>query len=146
MSIVIFDLDGTLALIQHRRHFVEGDKKDWDSFHKACVDDLPNKPIIEIWDLLANHGHEMWIFSGRNDLVDSETEDWLYDNGLFPHCLRMRDADDRRPDTEIKLEWLNDMSPEQRSDILCVFDDRQRLVNMWREQGLTCLQVAPGNF
>jgi hypothetical protein len=31
-------------------------------------------------------------------------------------------------------------------DIVCVFDDRQKVVDMWRDMGLTCMQVAPGNF
>ena len=40
----IFDLDGTLALIKHRRHFVEREPhhQDWERFYAACVDDGPN--------------------------------------------------------------------------------------------------------
>ena len=65
--IVIFDLDGTLALIEHRRPLVEGDKKDWPGFFAACVDDEPNKPVIQTFRALQDHGHSMWIFSGRSD-------------------------------------------------------------------------------
>ena len=31
-------------------------------------------------------------------------------------------------------------------DVFCVVDDRQKVVDMWRENGLTCFQVAPGDF
>ena len=43
----IFDLDGTLALIDHRRHFLDdqADPKRWQKFFAACVDDQPNEPV-----------------------------------------------------------------------------------------------------
>ena len=44
----IFDLDGTLALIKHRRHFVEGTTKDWRAFFAACVDDVPDMPSATV--------------------------------------------------------------------------------------------------
>ena len=31
-------------------------------------------------------------------------------------------------------------------DVFLVVDDRQKVVNMWRDLGLTCVQVAPGDF
>ena len=31
-------------------------------------------------------------------------------------------------------------------DIWFVLEDRQCVVDMWRGEGLTCLQVAPGDF
>jgi hypothetical protein len=33
-----------------------------------------------------------------------------------------------------------------KSNILYAVDDRQRVVDMWRSNGITCLQVAEGNF
>ena len=63
----IFDLDGTLALIDHRRHFVEGPDKDWRSFFAACVDDAPNMPVIRTLQALRKSGAEVWIWSGRSD-------------------------------------------------------------------------------
>jgi len=66
MKKVIFDLDGTIALIDHRRHFVEGKNKDWDMFFKACVNDEPNKPVIEILNILSLKGYIIIIVSGRS--------------------------------------------------------------------------------
>ena len=31
-------------------------------------------------------------------------------------------------------------------DNLIIFDDRQSVVDMWRSRGLTCFQVAKGDF
>jgi hypothetical protein len=54
--------------------------------------------------------------------------------------LFMRRAGDSRPDQVIKREIL-DLIPKDR--VAYVLDDRQQVVDMWRAQGLTCLQVAP---
>jgi hypothetical protein len=29
---------------------------------------------------------------------------------------------------------------------MCVYEDRQSVVEMWRNAGLPCFQVAPGDF
>ena len=52
------------------------------------------------------------------------------------------------PDDKLKQRWLDDLFPidSKRLDIVCVFDDRDKVVDMWRKNGLTCMQVAPGNF
>lgn len=144
--IVIFDLDGTLALIEHRRHLVEGKKKDWPAFFAGCVDDKPNLPVIEMLRLLEKSGHNIWIFSGRSAEVKNETLDWLsaYDIS-FDHIM-MRPEGDYQPDVDLKRSWLNECFTNPTEEILCVFDDRDSVVAMWREEGLTCLQVAPGNF
>ena len=57
----------------------------------------------------------------------------------------MRQNSDRRPDDVIKAE-IYETCIEPYYNVLYVFDDRDRVVKMWREKGLTCLQVAEGNF
>jgi len=146
MSIVIFDLDGTLALIEHRRHFVENGNKQWDEFHAACVDDKPNLPVMMVWEALVQAGHDMFIFSGRSDQVRSETEAWLDLWDIVPDQLYMRKAGDHQPDVKLKLSWLCNMTATERMGILCVFDDRSRVVDMWRINNIVCCQVAEGNF
>ena len=39
-----------------------------------------------------------------------------------------------------------EMRPEDRARLVAVFEDRKRVVDMWRENGVTCYQVAPGDF
>jgi hypothetical protein len=146
----IFDLDGTLALIDHRRHFVEGPrKKDWDAFFAACVNDKPNVPVIRTLRMLVMTGAEIWIWSGRNDKVGPESRIWLrhnvHDIGANFY-LRMRKDGDRQDDVTLKQSWLLEMSPSDRDRLVAVFDDRQRVVDMWRAHGITCFQVAPGYF
>jgi hypothetical protein len=50
-------------------------------------------------------------------------------------------------DDELKEMWLDEEFPgEGINEIECVFDDRDKVVNMWRKRGIPCFQVAPGDF
>lgn len=139
---VVFDLDGTLALTEHRAHFLERPgKKDWRGFYAACDRDEPCHPIIQV--LLALHatGAEVEIWSGRSDEVKDKTTAWLAAHGLGHIPIRTRKAGDHRPDTVLKTEWLD----EGRKPSL-VFEDRSSVVAMYRARGIVCCQVAPGAF
>lgn len=57
----------------------------------------------------------------------------------------MRRADDERDDAIVKYEIYRDfIAPE--FDVQIAFDDRDRVVKMWRQVGLTCAQVDYGDF
>lgn len=136
---VIFDLDGTVALIGHRRHLT---KEHWPSFERSCVTDQPNLPVIAVMKVLRAAGWMIEIWSARSEKVRGYTEDWLNDNDVRYNVLRMRPEYDSRDDAILKEEWL--LAEEVKPDI--VFDDRQKVVDMWRRNGITCCQVAPGDF
>lgn len=82
---IIFDIDGTLADITHRRKFLKNVKPDWKSFNQNMGEDIINYPIVELYQTLWNK-------------------------------------------------------------ILFVVDDRDQTVNMWRNNGITCLQCDKGDF
>lgn len=140
MSTVIFDLDGTLADIDHRLHFVKDGNKDWDGFYKACVDDKPKAAIIELALMCDDAGHEIIISSGRSENVRAETESWLAKHGVVYKALLMRPNGSFVPDQIIKKLWLDQGALGPKEDILFVVEDRDSMVKMWREQGLVCLQ------
>lgn len=139
---IIFDLDGTIANISRRVHFVRGGRKDWDSFFAACVDDVPNWPVVRALQAHLAAGHHVEIWSARSDIVKRQTEEWLAcEAGIAPALLtHMRSAGDNTPDVVLKRYWLNQLHESERPDI--VYDDRQRVVDMWREEGIACFQVA----
>ncbi|WOI54096.1 hypothetical protein [Parvularcula sp. LCG005] len=140
---VVFDLDGTLALVEHRRPLISGKKRDWNAFFRACVDDEPHEPVIRLAQTLSRlPGYRVEIWSGRSDLVRAETEAWLENVGLGSIPLTMRRDGDTTPDDVLKRGWLR--ACDQRPDI--IFDDRDKVVAMWREEGIVCAQVAPGDF
>ena len=148
MKTIIFDIDGTLADIEHRRYLVTGDKKDWPSFNNPMnmEQDKPNMPIIEIYHALADaHIYRLILVTGRMEASRDVTNKWLKEYGIHYERLLMRPNGDYRPDNEIKeniLCWLL----ETGHDILFCVDDRQQVVDMWRKNGITCLQCASGDF
>lgn len=150
----IFDLDGTLALTEHRQHILDNkdDPQRWRKFFAACVDDKPNFPVIETMHRLAHDVFvDILIWSGRSEEVREQTVRWLADNTAFmthhiEAMLRMRPAGDYTPDDDLKRQWLNELLPGDRKRLTAVFDDRDKVVAMWRAAGIACFQVAPGGF
>lgn len=139
--LVISDLDGTLALIDHRRPLLP----NWQAFYAACDQDAPNNPVIATWNALQNQycrTHDFWILSGRSDEVQGKTEAWLRQYHIYYDRLLMRQEGDFTPDQELKRAWI-----EPHVDrVTLVLDDRDKVVRMWRELGITCFQVAEGDF
>lgn len=150
----VFDLDGTIALNAHRQHHllppaghVPGEyyKKDWDAFTMECHKDIPDKPVIEIMASLQAHSPVV-IVSGRGMKAHELTLQWLADHFVPYHSLYMRPIGDHRDDCELKLEMLKRAELEYGVTAKAIFDDRQKVVNMWRREGYVCCQVAPGDF
>jgi len=143
---IICDLDGTVAFMNGRSPY-DGDKVDTD---------LPNQPVITLveqylWSL--NQGSKepttkVIFLSGREDSCREKTIEWikkhiqLKDNEWE---LLMRKTGDNRRDSIVK-KMLFDVGVKDKYYIDYVLDDRNQVVELWRSLGLTCLQVADGNF
>lgn len=133
---VIVDIDGTLAL--------KGDRSPYDE--SRVHEDRPNMPVIGTVYALYGHGYEIVLVSGRQDSCRRATELWLDTHlGLRYADLFMRKAGDFRRDYEVKAE-IFDNEIRHNYNVLAVLDDRSQVVRMWRGMGLTCLQVADGEF
>ena len=141
---MICDIDGTIALM---RNEIPGrrDPFDWD----RVGEDDPNLPIIELLWHLRSRGFRIVFVSGRMEAARFGTVVWLdehlVDIDLLGFPLFMRADGDFRKDTEVKRE-IYEQEIEGRYHIAYVLDDRDSVVAMWRELGLTVLQVAAGNF
>ena len=137
----IVDIDGPLAAHPQRGHY-EYDKVDTDTLHAD---------VAELVSMLAEFGlFKIIVVTGRMDdperQVREKTENWLNDNLGLWDLLYMRQNGDYRPDVEIKKE-LYLYNIKGNFDVQGVFDDRDRVVDMWRnELGLRCYQVAEGDF
>ena len=145
-KIIIFDIDGTLANCTHRQHHVQQKPKRWDLFNKGIPHDTPHDDIIWLFRLMADEPDTtMLIASGRGEEHRTETEVWLMDNCVNYEMLYMRKAKDSRPDNIVKKEILDQIRVEFGEPYM-VFDDRAGVVAMWRENGVRCCQVQPGDF
>ena len=142
---VIFDMDGTLADVAHRRHHVQEKPKNWPAFNAGMGADAPNTPIIEMARVFSDAGWHILICTGREARYRDVTEAWLAQHAVPYERLYMRKTADYRPDHVIKLEILAEIRRDGFDPHISV-DDRNSVVAMWREAGLTCLQCAEGDF
>lgn len=152
VPLYIFDLDGTLANCQHRTPILDEkyDDSRWRRFYAACDKDDPIAPVIEVLESLRRFA-DVWVFSGRSAEVRDKTVAWITEHTSFmAHDLdlglTMRQEGDCRPDDVVKREWLDGMLDVDRKRLVAAFDDRDRVVAMWRAAGVQCFQVAPGDF
>lgn len=144
---IMCDLDGTLSLLNGRNPYDAS----------TCDKDLPNYPVLETLKLYYDAEYQIIFCSGREDKYKEQTERFLethfvtyfIDLSKEPfkrdYKLFMRKTGDLRKDSIIKEEIFNE-SIRDKYNVLFVMDDRNQVVEGWRDIGLTCFQVAPGDF
>lgn len=143
---VVFDLDGTLADVEHRRGLLSAEKPDWRLFNELMADDGPNDPVVSLYKTLWETArYNMVITTGRAERYRKTTELWLKQNEIPFSRIFMRRDGDFRADHLIKYEFLVEMRA-MGWRVLFSVDDRQQVVEMWRRNGVTCLQCAEGDF
>ena len=142
-EIVIFDIDGTLADVSERIHHVRKKPKNWNAFFEGMAQDKAIHSMVRLCNILYASGIEVILCSGRSEEHREETVKWLAGQGVNYHKLLLRKDQDRRPDSTVKRELLAGID---KSKVLFVVEDRSRVVEMWRSEGLVCLQCAPGEF
>lgn len=133
---VLVDLDGTAAIMCDRSPYDE----------TRVGGDAPNGPVLAAVRAMHAAGHTVVFVSGRTDGCSDATAKWLAAHSGVPYAaLLMRTAGDTRADAVVKRE-LFDVHVRGKYRVVCVFDDRDQVVAMWRGLGLTVFQVAPGAF
>lgn len=143
---VIFDIDGTLARIDHRRQYLSQSPPDWAKFNSAMSSDSPNPAVVALYNLIWHSArYEVLLVTGRNERHRIDTEAWLDKHQIPYDMIMMRPDGDFRADEVFKEELLDGLLEDQR-DIEFVVDDRQQVVNMWRRRGITCFQCDVGDF
>lgn len=131
---IIVDIDGTLALRNGRNPY---------DFSKVDTD-IVNEPVADILRTYINDTYVI-IVSGRDERCRIATKDWLLENDIYFDDLYMRPENDTRPDEIVKRE-IYDKYINDNFNVKFVLDDRDKVVKMWRDLGLTCLQVYYGDF
>jgi len=94
---IICDLDGTLAIIDHRNPFDASE----------CEKDELNEPVADIVKSYHATGHQIILLSGRTDNYKAQTERWLAKHSIPYHQLLMRKDGDSRKDAIIKKEIVD---------------------------------------
>jgi|JI10StandDraft_1071094.scaffolds.fasta_scaffold391506_3 predicted kinase len=133
---IICDIDGTLAHMNGRRG-----PFDWSKVGVDAVD----VPMVMTLIAMARDKYKILLVSGRDGSCRAQTEEWLRVNGIPYDELYMRPTGDFRKDSIIKQEIWEDLI-KNIYNVVMVYDDRDQVVKVWRDLGLKCAQVEPGQF
>lgn len=137
-SVVIVDIDGTIADVRHRLHHIKGPKKkNWKAFFEAMDRDTPLKPMIRQVHSLEKE-HDIIIVTGRPEHYRARTARWLKKHGIRYMRLFMRPSGDHRPDYTVKSEVLREF---KKGQIVLAIDDRGPVCDMWEKNGIHCIRV-----
>lgn len=138
--VAVFDIDGVLADVRHRLHYVQSRPKRWGAFFGAADRD----PVLAQGAALLRSlaaTHEIRYLTGRPERLRAVTEDWLHAGGLPREPLTMRPDHDRRPSRTFKRDRLRDWLAAG-AHIALVVDDDPAVVDMVRELGLAILPAT----
>lgn len=141
--ILICDIDGVICNLEHRLHFIEKSPADWGGFFRACDDDMPMPHIIAFLRALSEVFRIVYI-TGRPESVRQKTLNWFAEEYVPKGELLMRADGDHRQDSVIKAELFD--ANVNKDDVFAVIEDRDQVVQMWREKGLLCLQNKKGDY
>lgn len=144
-KVIIVDLDGTLCDTTHRNCFVDttgNKKKQWGKFFAGMADDALRDEMKSLIDD-THPDCDVVIVTGRPDSYKKVTLDWLSQYGIRYNAIYMRRANDRRPDTVVKQEILDNYLPKEK--IVMVYDDRGSVIKMWQSNGLPVTNMGGAN-
>lgn len=133
----LVDIDGTLASKHPDRDIYDGSLAHMDNVHED---------VAELVRVLSSNGHTIIIMTGRGAEHREVTVAWLNANNIPWDAIHTRPAGDSRRDDVVKHELFWEHVAPENYRIAGVLDDRNQVVEMWRGMGLTCFQVAEGNF
>ena len=155
--IIVCDIDGTIADVSHRLHYlydgkgpnrVKKEDRDWDAFFDRCnkdalIESTKEKVLKAAKDYGVPHEHVIFV-TARPELYRQKTHKWLRENmSEFPaNFLIMRGENDRRPDYTTKEEIYHRFL--KNKNIVKLFDDRPAVIEMWRKHGLPVEDVGQG--
>lgn len=148
--LVVFDIDGTLANIEHRLDYVRSKPKNWKAFEAGIPNDKVNEPVAAIFRTFLTrvglgNAVDIVLASGRNESSRQATENWLRSNGLVGwQKLYMRKADDFRCDSIVKDEFVDEIVADYGKLPDMWFDDRPRVVRAVRARGIFVFDVYQG--
>jgi acid phosphatase class B len=145
-SLICFDLDGTLANIEHRLGYIRSRPKNWSAFNAAIPHDAVNTQVAATFFALRDAGHNIVFASGRSEDTRNDTVAWLKANNFWSPTSRlyMRKSRDYRNDDIIKCEMLDDIVRDHGRKPDMWFDDRPRVVKAIRSCGVFVFDVYQG--
>jgi uncharacterized HAD superfamily protein len=140
----IFDIDDTLSNSTHRAHLISKDNPDksWSTYYSLLVKDSPMEPVVTILQNLYDCGHRIILCTGRPEKYRDITVQWLEQHNVRAHELFMRQLSETGLRNAQAKQIMLDRIKTAGYDPVAVFEDNPLSVEMWKNCGLTVLQVA----
>jgi FMN phosphatase YigB (HAD superfamily) len=146
-DVIIVDLDGTLCNSSHRDHLAQ--QKLWDEFNASASADEPWEDVAVVIKAMQLQGFKIYGLTGRSHKWHTLTVGWLIRNGVHLDALMMRPEDDYTSDHDLKPKMLAAMFGDienAKGRVLFILEDRDKVVEAWRNLGFRCWQVQPGGY
>ncbi len=145
-KVAVIDIDGTLADLDHRLHFLDEVPKNYDGFFAAVSQDAVYLSVVNAVRQLRARQYKIIILSGRPTSTGHATCVWLNTWLHYDH-LFMRQSGDHRPDDQVKRQLMEQMfkSGLRKDAIKVIIDDRDSVCAVWRELELPLIQVLKGS-
>jgi hypothetical protein len=136
----IFDVDGTLANVDPYLHLVRGSNRDYNAFHEASIDALPNLDVVEMLNNAVADRHSILVVTSRKEKYRGLTSMWLAKNNIRSHGLFMRSNDDNRPDYEAKKDMLDKISILW--NVVHAVDDNPNVIKLWQDHDIPTTKIG----
>lgn len=132
---VVVDIDGTLAATNPQGPC---------GTTRCVTDDLQQRLANMLQQFTRDHGSHVVILTGRDEEHGDSLYEWLTVKSVRYDEAHMRPRGDTRRDNVVKLELFN-RHVRNRFNVIAAFDDRDRVVRLWRRLGLLTCAVTFGD-
>ena len=143
MKRIVCDMDGTLTNISKRFHLAQNG--EWEAFHSLAENDPPNMDVVK----LLRGNNDFIVLTGRPVKYLPVTVSWLRHYDLYPYAIIMRPNGDKRSDARLKpemlIEWYKGLD-QAKACVDFILEDRDNVVEAFRNLGFNCWQVRQGTY
>ena len=147
--VVWSDIDKTLCNDSWREVLVLEDPKRWEEYYAGIVMDPPYPQVVDLVTQFFKTAMEVTFVTGRPDKYRDASLKWLHKH-VHTHCgmgynrrlgshLFMRDEGDRRPNHEVKEDYLRRTPLKKWPDL--VIEDEPKCIWMFRNCGVVVLDA-----
>ena len=145
--LVILDLDGIISDASHRQHFLRGAFKDFRGFFTAAPDDPPYETGLALAASIADD-HTVAILTARPHYMVDDTRSWLAAHDVRHDLLILRPErgrGSRGASADFKRHELSRLRAAGYQ-IMAAIDDDERIIEMYRSEGVFALYVHSGYY
>jgi acid phosphatase class B len=129
--------------------FCKSKAENYKEFEKRIPLDGVYEHVLDLFRFYQDMGYELFFVTGRSESARKVTTDWLIDA-----CEIWRDDYVElymRPDGDYTADYIYkekvlDTIIELGYNPVIAFEDRNRVVDIYRKRGLTVFQPAPGDY